>query len=238
MKKLFIYMFGFTLMFLPACVTTSAQTAVRRCPTCGRLVQNCKYRGMHPKPQPASPQTIAAKPSPAKMQKDMVGHTIADPSSNSYHPSDWKLMIRNNSISGFTVIERKDNGSNRFMVRASMKIAEGNHAYTSKVQLHYKLVYNEWKIDYIVAERLDVVVTHEYDNLIKSYIDQDGWGGTYCVFFENRSEITLIVGGDMLAGGERRRFSVVVDPHATSSVGGLFGGGSVTEYKINFVIRK
>lgn len=237
MKRLFIYLFGLTLL-LPAGVTISAQIAVRKCPTCGMLVQYCQYRGRHPKPQTASPQTIAAKPSLAKMQKDMVGHTIADPSSNSYHPSDWKLTIRNNSISGFSVIERKDNGRNRFMVRASMKIAEGNHAYMSKIQLHYKLVYNEWKIDYIVADKLDVITTHEYDNLIKAYIDQDGWGGTYCLFLENRSEITLIVGGDMFAGGERRRFSTVVDPHATSSVGGLFGGGSVTEYKINFVIRK
>ena len=63
--RLFLFFFlSFALMTItPQCVySQSAGGHIKRetCTTCGKLKQNCPYKGKHPKPVPSSSQTITA----------------------------------------------------------------------------------------------------------------------------------------------------------------------------------
>lgn len=79
--------------------------------------------------------------------------------------------------------------------------------------------------------------THKYDDLVSFEIKDDGWGGVNALFITNKSEIELGVGVEIVANGERKRYAVRVSPDKKSQVGGLFGGGNVTSYEVEFVER-
>ncbi|MDE6862413.1 MAG: hypothetical protein K2J31_06735 [Alistipes sp.] len=181
----------------------------------------------------------AAKPAPDRIARDLVGHTLSEGVDNGYHNSDWRWTIEQGEISDLRIerVLQNDNGTYRIVV--SMKLSAAYYAYDTRAEVAYTLSpRGEWQFDYVVSLGMRIIATHQYDNCIRTSIVEDGWGGTYCLSLRNISEITLAVGGSILANGTWLRFSQLVRPQSEQTVGGLFMGGSVESYKIEFIVRE
>lgn len=177
-------------------------------------------------------------PEEKQIQHDLVGHSLAEGVTNGYRPEDWCWKIEEGQISQLRIVEVLEKTQNQYLLIVQMRLSKDYYAYDAKVKIKYILTsQNRWKIDYVVSQGMYIVNTHEYDNYIRSSIVEDGWGGTYCVQFTNQSELSLIVGGDYLTSNGWKRFTAHVPPHGTATAGGLFNGGTVSDYRINFVVR-
>lgn len=177
-------------------------------------------------------------PTARQIQMDLIGHSLSEAVENGYRPEDWKWTIAEGEISDFRIIEVITKTKSQYVLTAQMKLSNGYYAYNAKVKIKYiNTAKNQWKMDYAVSQGMYIIVTHEYDEFIKAQIVEDGWGGTYCVRFTNTSEVTLCIGGDVLTYNGWQRFTVVTPPHKNATAGGLFSGGSVLDYRINFIVR-
>ena len=177
-------------------------------------------------------------PSVKQIQKDLVGHSLAEGVENGYRPADWRWKIEEGQISKFRITQVLKKSKSQYVLMAQMCLSNGHYAYDTKVKTKYVYTTKDrWRMDYVISEGMNIVVTHEYDKFIRSEIVDDGWGGTYCVLFTNISELSLCVGGDILTNNDWQRFSKVVPAGENATVGGVFGGGSVEDYRINFVVR-
>lgn len=191
-----------------------------------------------PKPDNPAPKTDTALPTIERIKQDLVGHSLAEGLSNGYHRDDWLWLIEEGQIRSLAITDTIEQNEQNFVFKVIMKLSAPHYSYKAKAQIKYTTSTNlSWKFDYVQSLGMNVIATHEYDMCIKSSIVDDGWGGVNCVRFNNTSEMTLAVGGDFLTYDGWRRFSTVVEPHSSSSVGGTFGGGSVSDYRINFIVR-
>lgn len=183
-------------------------------------------------------QISSALPTVERIKQDLVGHSLAEGLTNGYHPDDWVWLIEDNQIQDFEIINIIEKNDTSYVFIAEMILSNKYYSYNVKAKIKYTSTpYHSWDIDYILSLGMNVIVTHEYDMCIKTSIVDDGWGGTYCVQFNNISEMTLAVGGDYLSQNGWQRFSTIITPHSYSTVGGLFSGGSVIDYRINFIVR-
>ncbi len=182
----------------------------------------------------------SAWPSNEAIVADLTGHTLSEGIENGYHEKDWAFKIEYGNIHDFEIAEELINNENQYQIIADMKISKGgNFYYRTKARINYKRdTSGKPVLDYVSSLGMTVVSNGEFDDAIKPRIDQDGWGGTYCLFLRNTSELTLVVGGRIRADDGWKKFSSVVDPHKESAVGGLFGGGSVSDYVLDFVVRE
>lgn len=180
----------------------------------------------------------AGYPGVKQIQKDLVGHSLAEGVTNGYRSADWRWTIKEKQISRLRIVQVLSKTPREYMAIVQMRLSNGYYAYNAKAKIKYiRTAQNRWKMDYVVSEGMYIVVTHEYDNFIRSEIVDDGWGGTYCLQFTNMSELSLAIGGDMLTYNGWQRFSVLLKPNKKASVGGVFNGGSVNDYRINFIVR-
>ncbi len=186
----------------------------------------------------ASLNESAGYPGVKQIQKDLVGHSLAEGVENGYRPADWRWKIEEGQISKFRITQVLKKSKNQYAFIAQMCLSNSYYAYDAKVKIKYVYTTKDrWKMDYVISEGMNIVVTHEYDKFIRSEIVDDGWGGTYCVQFTNISELSLSVGGDILTRNGWQRFAKLVPAGESATVGGVFGGGSVEDYHINFVVR-
>ncbi|MDE5561533.1 MAG: hypothetical protein K2J00_07040 [Bacteroidaceae bacterium] len=188
-------------------------------------------------PNPA-PKIDTALPTIERIKKELVGHSLAEGLSNGYHREDWLWIIEEGQIKSLAITDTIELNEHNFVFKVIMKLSAPYYSYKVKAQIKYTTTTNlSWKFDYVQSLGMNIIVTHEYDTCIKSSIVDDGWGGVDCVQFKNISEMTMAVGGDFLTYNGWQRFSTVIKPHSSSSVGGTFGGGSVSDYRINFIVR-
>lgn len=179
-----------------------------------------------------------ALPTIARIKQDLVGHFLAEGLPNGYHSDDWVWLIEDGQIEVLEIIEILEETDENYIFVANMILSATYYSYNVKAKIKYtKTSINSWGIDYVLSLGMNIKVTHEYDECVKTSIVDDGWGGVNCVQFNNISEMTLAVGGDYLTYNGWRRFSTVITPHSSSSIGGTFSGGSVKDYRINFVVR-
>ena len=117
--------------------------------------------------------------------------------------------------------------------------ALGSKAYNAKVKIRYRFNFdkNKWEMEYAFSKGMDIVKTHKYDDCLSFSIVDDGWGGVNMLQIKNNSGIELGCAGYIKAGGEWRKFAVLIEPYQVGGVGGTFGGGNVTQYKIEFIER-
>lgn len=176
-------------------------------------------------------------PSIERIKRDLVGHSLAEGLSNGYHTDDWVWKIEYGQIDDLEIIDVVEKNDKNYVFVAKMILSATYYSYNVKTKIKYIATPDSWNIDYVLSLGMHIIVTHEYDTCIKSSIVDDGWGGVNCVQFKNISEMTLVVGGDFLSYNGWKRFSRVVTPHSSAKVGGTFNGGSVEDYRINFIVR-
>lgn len=185
--------------------------------------------------------TNSSWPSKEAIVADLTGHTLSEGVENGYHKKDWVFKIEYGNIHDFEIAEELINNETQYQIIADMKISKGgNFYYRTKARINYQRDTNGKPVlDYVLSLGMTVVSNGEFDDAIMPRIDQDGWGGTYCLYLRNTSELTLVVGGRIRTVDDGwKKFSSVVDTHKESAVGGLFGGGSVSDYVIDFVVRE
>ena len=174
-----------------------------------------------------------------RVKNDLVGHRLSEGVANGYHEEGWTFTIRKGCISNFKVTKVLEKTANRYTFVAQMHLSERHYGYNAKCKISYRRQSGQtWKLDYVRSMGMHIVATHDYDDCIRASVVDDGWGGTYCLKLTNTSEMTLVVGGDILTMDGWRRYSCAVEPHKSATVGGVMNGGSVQRYRIAFVVRK
>lgn len=180
-------------------------------------------------------------PSPALITADLTGHSLSEGVENGYHRPDWTFDIEYGDVSDLRIIQELTRTASKYLVIAEMKLSKGgNFYYLTKARINYVKSPADGSpvIDYVTSLGMRIVSDGEYDKDIAAFCADDGWGGVNCLKIRNKSEITLVVGGKVYANNRWFKFSKVVEPHGNASVGGTFGGGNVTNYRIDFVIRE
>lgn len=190
-------------------------------------------------PRPSAGTADTAKPGAARIARDLVGHTLSEGLDDGYHYDGWTWTIEQGEISDLKIERLLQNSNGSYRVVVSMKLSAGYYCYATRAEVAYTLSQRgAWQFDYVTSLGMKIISDHRYDNCIRASVIEDGWGGTYCLHLQNISELTLAVGGSILAGGSWRHFSQIVAPHSDTNVGGLFMGGSVESYRIEFIVRE
>lgn len=188
--------------------------------------------------------TAKPKPTSRSIAYDLIGHTISEGTTEGYHHKDWTYTIENGSVSNFTIEEVLTNDRTQYIIIAKMNLRGStspncNFHYATTAQIRYVNIPDSgWTLDYVNCLGMDVVSDRQYDRMIQARLADDGWGGVNNLQMSNMSECNLIVGGYFYANNQWHKFGVKIEPHGSSGVGGTFGGGSVTDYRIDFVVRE
>lgn len=183
---------------------------------------------------------ITSKPDANRMASDLIGCTISEGYENGYHPADWTFTIERGQIQDFEILDVLIDQPDLYVVEVNMKLKpDASFYYDTFLKINYRNSPSEgWIIDNIMSQGMDVVSNGAYDDCVRLRIDEDGWGGTKGLYVRNNSNSSLIVGGKLLNNDGWTRFSVGVEPHEESMTGGLFGGGSVRDYCVDFVVKQ
>lgn len=185
---------------------------------------------------------IPPKPDEERIISDLKGHSLSEgfEKKDCFFSEKWRRTIGEQVDVKELHIEDVQNDDNKeYSFTATMVLQEKFLSYSSRVQVYYTLPNGEdWKIDFVKSLGIRVIQTHKYDDCIRCEIDDDGWGGIDALFITNTSEVQLLVLGHFVADKITRNFSQLIPPGEKNQVGGLFGGGSVTDYEIIAVERE
>lgn len=182
-----------------------------------------------------------AKPTLEYIQYDLIGHKLSEGVSDGYHKQDWTYEIKNNSISSIYIKKTLEDNGNNYVVVASCHLeggANSNFYYDTELKIGYINNGSGWKLNYVNSLGMNVVSDGQYNDCILYSLVDDGWGGVNCLNIRNTSECSLVVAGKIRTYNEWKKFSTIVSPHKSASVGGTFGGGNVKDYIIDFVVRE
>lgn len=189
-----------------------------------------------------SPNTprITSIPDENRISSDLTGRKISEGYEQGYHSDDWTFTIQAGQVHDLRINQVVVNQPDLYIVETSMKIQpNASFYYNTKLKISYRNSPSEgWIIDNITSQGMDVVSNGAYEDCVRLRIDEDGWGGTKGLYVRNNSDATLVVGGRLLTDDGWQRFSRVVKAHEEGTVGGLFGGGSVKDYRLDFVIKE
>lgn len=185
---------------------------------------------------------IPPKPDARQIMIDLSGHTLSEgfERKDCYFSEQWKRTIGDKvTVKDFNLEEVLDDNNRDYSFVASMVLQEQYLSYNARAQIYYVLPDGEdWKIDFVKSLGMRIIQTHKYEDCIRCAIEDDGWGGIDALFITNTSEAQLLVIGHIIANKEKRNFSQLIAPGEKKQVGGLFGGGNVTDYTIVAVERE
>lgn len=178
------------------------------------------------------------KPSRAQIAKDLIGIRLNEGYENGWFSDSWYWTIETGEIKALKIIEVLSNTNKDYCIVARIRLQSNASVYDAKVKINYRLTKSrQWKLEYAVSQGMDIVRTNKYNGCLSFSIADDGWGGVNCLQIKNNSNIELICAGYMKVWGEWKKFSTTLDPYQTKGVGGTFGGGNVSDYKIEFIER-
>lgn len=184
---------------------------------------------------------VPAKPSLSQMQRDLNGKSIAEGVSEEderWFSDEWRLKIKSSQIRDLKMLKILKNTESEYKVLVSMKIVTDINSFDVKAVLNYILPESDdWKLEFVMSKGVRLVQTHRYDDCISCSLKSDGWGGVDALYIRNSMDFELAVGGAIYSNGQWKKFAVLVAPNDTKMVGGTFGGGSVTSYRIDMVER-
>lgn len=179
-----------------------------------------------------------AKPTRDQMAKDMLGLRLNEGYTNGWFPEDWYWVVESGEIKALKILEVVNDTPTEYCVIVKVRLQSGAGAYNAKVKLNYRLTRdNKWKLDYAVSQGVDIVRTNKYNDCLSFRIADDGWGGVNMLQIKNETGIELCCAGYIKTYDEWRKFYITLDPYETSGVGGTFGGGSVSDFRIEFIER-
>lgn len=182
-----------------------------------------------------------SKPDEMKMTSDLTGRTISEGVAEGYHPQDWTYTIEYGQVSGLYVENVVADEPDLYVVEVNMHITSPgtNYYYDTNLKLTYVNTPSDgWVLDSVTSLGMNVVSNGVYDDSISARIGEDGWGGTYCVYIKNNSDTPLVVGGRVHASEGWKKFSTIVQGYEETGVGGVFYGGSVDDYVVDFVVKE
>jgi len=181
-------------------------------------------------------------PSLALITADLTGHSLTEGVRDGYHRKDWTFDIEYGDVSDLRIDSVLACTTSKYLVIVDMKLSKrsGNFYYRTKARINYikSPDDNSPKLDYVTSLGMEVVSDGEFDGDISCELADDGWGGVNCLKIKNNGEIALAVGGRLLAGNEWIKFATLVPSNEEVPVGGTFSGGSVSDFRIDFVVRE
>lgn len=187
---------------------------------------------------------LNARPNERQMKYDLIGHTLSEGPVEGYHTPEWTYTIEEGSVKRLQIVDVLVSDDSQYVVVAKIDLKGSsspncNFYYDTKAKIRYvNLPEKGWTPDYITSLGMNIVADGQYDDAIVAALEDDGWGGVDMLGLRNLSECSLIVGGVFYANGEWHKFSQLIPAHESGGVGGTFGGGSVTDYRIDFVVRE
>ena len=169
---------------------------------------------------------VPTRPDNAKIQKDLVGHSIKEGVVQGYYDSDWKWTIEEGEISNFSIKEVLVETKSEYEFIAAMRLTSKiGKAFDAEVKVRYILPEtDDWKIEFTKSEGMHIVKTGKYDDCIRTEKSR-GWGD-YTIY--NDCDMLLEVGGVRYYNGEWKKFSVNVKGHCSD----YFYG---SDYRIEYV---
>lgn len=182
--------------------------------------------------------SIPPKPSTNQIAKDLVGYKLSEGFENGWFEKDWTWQIKSGQIKAINIKEVVRDTNKEYCVVLLMRLQGEVCSFNAKVKVNYILnAQNQWKIEFVNSKGMSIVQTHKYDDCIQFSIVDDGWGGVDCLNIKNNCNVELAIAGWFFAFDEWHKFAVRVEGNETDIVGGTFGGGSVTKYKVEFIER-
>ncbi len=180
-----------------------------------------------------------AKPTSSQIANDLVGIRLKEGKTDGWYSDDWHWDVKKGQIKALKILSTLENDKTNYCVLALIRLQSDVNAYNAKVKIRYRFNFdkNKWEMEYAFSKGMDIVKTHKYDDCLSFSIVDDGWGGVNMLQIKNNSGIELGCAGYIKAGGEWRKFAVLIEPYQVGGVGGTFGGGNVTQYKIEFIER-
>ena len=180
-----------------------------------------------------------AKPTSSQIANDLVGIRLKEGKTDGWYSDDWHWDVKKGQIKALKILSTLENDKPNYCVLALIRLQSDVNAYNAKVKIRYRFNFdkNKWEMEYAFSKGMDIVKTHKYDDCLSFSIVDDGWGGVNMLQIKNNSGIELGCAGYIKAGGEWRKFAVLIEPYQVGGVGGTFGGGNVTQYKIEFIER-
>ena len=182
--------------------------------------------------------TPPPKPGRDQIAKDLVGHRLNEGYKDGWFSENWHWDIKSGQIKALKILETLRNTDKDYCIVVLVRLQSDVNAFNAKIKINYHLSKdNKWKIEYAVSQGMDIVKTHKYDDCLSFAIVDDGWGGVNMLQIKNNSGIELGCAGYIKVYGEWIKFAVRIDPYKTGGVGGTFGGGNVSNYRIEFIER-
>lgn len=184
---------------------------------------------------------IPPKPTPEQMRQDLVGHTFRDKAGGYFETRNFTIL--NDEVRSVAVLSETE-GSNIYRINAEVSLQErvGSAAFVVNMDIVYVLKddADDWLIDGISANSIAIVTTGSYDKYLSASIIHPLYGS---LKLTNYSDMTLIVGGVVLAKEQHKwlRFCVDVDGNSTYNIGGgIFSRfcQDVQDFEIHFVERR
>ena len=184
-------------------------------------------------------ENLPAKPTRKQIANDLIGIRLKEGKTDGWYSDDWHWDVKKGQIKALKILSTLENDKTNYCVLALIRLQSDVNAYNAKVKIRYRFNFdkNKWEMEYAFSKGMDIVKTHKYDDCLSFSIVDDGWGGVNMLQIKNNSGIELGCAGYIKAGGEWRKFAVLIEPYQVGGVGGTFGGGNVTQYKIEFIER-
>lgn len=178
------------------------------------------------------------KPNANQIAKDLVGYKLSEGFANGWFEKDWLWEIKSGQIKKMSIKEVIRDTNREYCVVVLMRLQGQVSSFNAKAKVSYVLnKQNKWQIEFVNSMGMSIVQTHKYNDCMQYAIVDDGWGGVDCLEIKNNCSVELAVAGWFYALGKWNKFAVRVDGYGMTSVGGTFGGGSVSKYQIEFVER-
>ncbi len=173
-------------------------------------------------------------PSLEQMKKGLIGRKLTE-QPNGYFGKDWYWQVGEGEIKSIKVTEETKHKTEYACVVNVILQRQGS-PYEANVKMSWALSNKKWSLDFVECLGIGVVRSGKYNNAIT--IERKGHSGEYYLEIRNRSDISLLIGGQvfMQYGSNWQKFSKIVDGCTTVTIGGLFVG-SVQDWTLDFIER-
>ncbi len=181
---------------------------------------------------------VPEEPSEEKLLEDLVGRTVKE-NEDGYHKGNWRWVIEEEEIKDMQILEVQTvEGKPEYKAELTLQAKEGA-AYKALVKVVYHLPEDadDWSIEFVESQNVEIVKTGLYDNCISHSIIQGGW-------LLNRAPLKIVnncdkglqVGGRIRNENRWEKFVVNIKPNDSEQI--AYGGAyrlDVHEYVIDFV---
>ena len=167
---------------------------------------------------------VPTRPDNAKIQKDLVGHSIKEGVVPGYYNQSWKWTIEEGEISNFSIKEVLVETKSEYEFIAAMRLTSTSvdRAFDAEVKVRYILPEtDDWKIEFTKSEGMHIVKTGKYNECIR----EERLSG--CSKLYNDCELMLEVGGVYYSGGWVK-FSIKIRGHDYEWI-------NAPDYRIDYV---